>query len=122
MEYELNFLSDKGIVYVKTIGRLTIQKARQFSIEAIKLGHLNNSSKYIIDHSKTDLEQGIYKLHTDGGALEQFGFKKIDKVAVIISPQNDQNYVNENKSQEARWCDIKYFHNLSEAENWLLTD
>jgi hypothetical protein len=119
MEYTINFNTSKKIVNIKNEGRLNFQKASHYSIEATKLAHLNNCNKYLIDHTETTLERGVYKLHTDGAALEHFGFKSSDRVAIIISNANDGNQLNERTIQAAKWCSIKYFSSAREAENWL---
>lgn len=122
MNYKLNFLQDKEIVSIQYDGRLSFQNARESSIEATKLARLNNCNKYLIDHTGTSLEQGVYKLHTDGASLEQFGFKNTDRVAILISGEKDEHYFVEKQSQEARWCDVKYFDGIEEAEQWLKSD
>ena len=119
MSYKLNFLIGPEIVCIENEGKLNFQKAREFSEEATKLAHLNNCNKYLIDHTGTKLEHGIYKLHTDGAALEQFGFKSTDRIAIIISREKDGHYFSEKLSQEARWCSVKYFDSNEEAVLWL---
>ena len=85
MEYTIEYLEDKKIVQVKVKGRVNFQIAQQYSMEARKLAHEYNCKKYLINHSKTSLEANIYKIHTDGDALEKFGFKNTEKVAIVIS-------------------------------------
>lgn len=122
MKYKLEFLPDKGIVSIKIEGRLNFQNTRRYSVEATKLAHLNNCNKYLIDHTNTNLEQGIYKLHTDGATLERFGFKSTDRIAIIISREKDGHYFIEKQSKEARWSSIKYFDGIKKAIHWLVSD
>ncbi len=122
MEYKLEFLSGKGIVSVKNEGRLNFQKARQYSVEATKLAHLNSCNKYLIDHTSTKSERGIYKLHADGAALERFGFKSTDRIAIVMTSKREENSFIKNKSQEARWCSVKYFNDIKKAVSWLVRD
>ena len=119
MEYILKYNTGKKIVKIKNEGRLNFQKASQYSMEATKLAHQNNCNKYLIDHTDTILERGLYKLHTDGAALENFGFKSSDRVAIIISSASEGHHLNDRAVNAARWCSIKYFNVLKEAENWL---
>lgn len=120
MEYEVNYNTGKKIVNIKNEGRLNFQKASQYSIEATKLAHENNCNKYLIDHTDTVLERGLYKLHTDGAALENFGFKSTDRVAIIISSASEGHHLNDRAVNAARWCSVKYFNVLKEAEKWLV--
>jgi hypothetical protein len=122
MEYTINFNVSKNVIKIKNEGRLNFQKASQYSIEATKLAHLNNCHRYLIDHTETLLERGIWKLHTDGAALEHFGFKNSDRVAIVISSASEGNFLNEKAINAAKWCSIKYFNALKEAERWLAKD
>ena len=89
MEYTIDYLEGKKIVLVKVKGRVNFQIVQQYSIEAIKRAREYNCKKYLIDHSKTSLEAKIYKLHTDGDALQKFGFKTTDKIAIVIKRAKD---------------------------------
>ena len=86
MEYKVDYLEDKKIVQVKVKGRVNYQIVQQYSIEAVKLARENNCRKFLINHSKTLLEDGIYKIHTDGDALEKFGFK-IQRIHGNVPPR-----------------------------------
>ena len=119
MEYTVNYNHSKKIVVIKNEGRLNFQKASQYSIEAIKLAHLNNCNRYLIDHTDTRLEHGLYKLHTDGAALENFGFKSTDCVAIMLLNSSEGHSLNNKIVNAARWCRVKYFNVPKEAEKWL---
>jgi hypothetical protein len=120
MEYKLEYLEDKKIVQVKVKGRVNFQIAQQYSKEAIKLAHEYNCKKYLINHSKTSLEANIYKIHTDGDALERFGFKNTDKIAIVISRERDDLRFNEATDANVRWSNFKYFGEAKEAITWLV--
>jgi hypothetical protein len=122
IEYTVNFNADKNILYIKNGGRLNFQKASQYSTEATKLARQNNCNRYLIDHTDTLLEHGLYKLHTDGAALENFGFKNSDRVAIIISSESEGHSLNDKAINAAKWCSVKYFSVLNEAEEWLTND
>jgi hypothetical protein len=119
MGYKLSFLEDKNIVRVKIQGRVNFGKAQQYSAEAIKLAHENNCSKFLLDHTSTLPEAGGYKLHTDGDALEHFGFRSNDKIAIVISGDNYSNHINDSSKSNVKWSDTKYFNNEIEAIEWL---
>ena len=69
MGYTIDYLEDKKIVQVVIKGRVNFKLAQQYSMEAIKLAREYNCKKYLINHSKTLLEENIYKIHTDGPML-----------------------------------------------------
>ncbi len=122
MSYKINYLDDKNIVQVNVQGRLNFGMVQHYSLESIKLAHEYNCNKFIINHTKSLQEAGIYKLHTDGDVLEQFGFKSSDKIAIVISSdQNDDHFLKTTKSN-VKWCDFRYFNTIGKANKWLLED
>ena len=119
MEYTVEYLEVKKIVQVKVIGRVNFQIAEQYSNEARKLAHEYDCIKYLINHSKTSLEANIYKIHTDGDALEQFGFTSTDKIAIVISRDRDDLRFSEATDANVKWSNFKYFDSVKEAVSWL---
>ena len=122
MEYSIEYNADKEIINITVKGKIDFKSAEKYSIEAIKLAHLNKCHKFLIDHTKTKPEEtGIYKLHTDGAALEKFGFKDTDKIAILIVPPKDDGLFPEKNEHNAKWSNFKYFGNVKEALHWLNT-
>jgi hypothetical protein len=120
MGYVIDYRKDKKFVYIKFAGILNFKLAEKYSVEALKLAHQNNCHKFLIDHTETKLEDaGIYKLHTDGAALEKFGFKSIDKIAIVVLHIKDDRLFFEKAEQDANWSNFKYFGKVEEALNWL---
>ena len=119
MGYVIDYNHDKNFVNIKVEGKINFRLAEKYSVEAIKLAHQNNCHKFLINHTGTKLEDaGIYKLHTDGAALEKFGFKSKDKIAIVISGIKDDRLFSEKAEQDAKWCNFKYFGTIEEALNW----
>jgi len=119
MEYSVDYLGDKKIVQVVIKGRVNFKLAQQYAMEAIKLAREYNCKKYLINHTKTLLEENIYKIHTDGDALEQFGFKSTDKIAVVISRKRDDLRFSEATDANVKWSNFKYFGDMKAAIHWL---
>jgi hypothetical protein len=67
-------------------------------------------------------EAGIYKIHTDGDALEQFGFLSSDKIAIVISGDNKDSHFSENTDSNVKWSNFKYFNAVEKAVNWLIAE
>lgn len=122
MGYTLDYQSDKEIVKVTVVGKLSFSIARQYSIEAGKLASSNKCNKFLIDHTKTILQDGIYKIHTDGEELEEFGFKKTDRIAIVISRDKDDLHFIEKDYLQLGWNNLKYFNSVEEAVNWLVEE
>jgi hypothetical protein len=119
MEYTVDYLEDKKIVQVKVKGRVNFQIVQQYSIEAVKLARENDCRKFLINHIKTSLEDSIYKIHTDGDALEKFGFKTTDKIGIVVSRSQDELRFSEATDANVKWSNFKYFGTAKEAVAWL---
>ena len=119
MGFTVDYQTDRDVVVIKTRGRLNFKTAQQYSIEATKLAHRNKCNKYLIDHTETELKNGIHKLHTDGDELEQFGFKGKDRLAIVILHAKDDARFSENFSQNKGWSNFRYFDNVKDAFQWL---
>ncbi len=123
MGYIIDYDLDRDLVNIKVKGKLSFKLAEKYSIEAIKLAHENKCHKFLINHTETKLEEGgIYKLHTDGAALEKFGFKNIDKIAIVISHIKDDRLFFEKIERDAKWSNFKYFSTIEESIDWLGTE
>lgn len=120
MGYKLSFHEGRNIVHVIIRGRVNFGTVQQYSTEAIKLAHENNCTKFLFDHTDTLPEAGGYKLHTDGDALEHFGFRSSDKIAFVVSGDYDSNHINDSSKSNVKWSDTRYFNNEAEAIDWLL--
>lgn len=122
MSYKIDYLEDKKIVQVKIQGRVNFRIVQQYSIEAIKLARQYNCKNFLINHSKTLLEASIYKIHTDGDALEQFGFNSGDKIAIVISSGKKDSHFFETTDSNVKWSNFKYFNTIEKAVRWLEED
>ncbi len=122
MEYIIDYNPDTNLISIKLKGRLSFKQAEKYSVEAVKLARQNSCHKFLINHSETKLEgAGIYKLHTDGAALEKFGFKELDKIAIVVSRIKDDRLFFGKIEHDAKWSNFKYFGTVEEALNWLNT-
>ena len=122
MSHTINYLEDKKIVQVEIQGRVDFRIVQQYSIDAIKIARENNCKNFLINHSKTLLEAGIYKIHTDGDALEQFGFNSSDKIAIVISSGKKDSHFFETAHSNVKWSNFKYFNTIEKAVRWLEED
>ncbi|MFZ0456654.1 MAG: hypothetical protein WCE54_02745 [Ignavibacteriaceae bacterium] len=123
MVYAIDYESEKRIIDIKIKGKLNFKLAEKYSIEALKLAHENSCHKFLFNHEETKLDcSGIYKLYTNGEALEKFGFKSFDKIAIVISRIKDDHLFFQKIEHNAKWSNFKYFDNTAEAVNWLGSD
>ena len=122
MEYLIDYNTDKKFVSVKVKGKLNFKLVEQYSVEAAKLAHSKSCHKFLIDHTETKLDEGIYKLHTDGAALEKFGFKSNDRIAIVILRAKDSSHFFDKKVFDVKWSNFKYFDTVKEAIKWIVSD
>jgi len=121
MEYVIDYNTDKKFVSVKVKGKLNFKLVEQYSVEAAKLAHSKSCHKFLIDHTETKLDEGIYKLHTDGAALEKFGFKSNDRIAIVILRAKDSSHFFDKKVFDVKWSNFKYFDTVKEAIDWIVS-
>lgn len=121
MKYTVDYLPDKDIISVKLEGRLNFKLAEQISKDAIKSAKENSCSHFLIDHTETETESGVYKLHVSGDELEEFGFQKSDTIAFITAKHARKNELHESKSEHDKWPTVKFFNstNVQKAVDWL---
>jgi len=122
MSYTIDYQEDKKIVHIRIQGRVNFKIVQQYSIDAIKLARDYKCKKFIINHSKTLLEAGIYKIHTDGDALEKFGFNVRDKIAIVISSGKNDSLFFEKADSNVKWSNFKYFNTFEKAIHLLEKD
>lgn len=116
------YLPEKGIIEIEIKGRLSYDIAKNYSMEAQKLGRENHCSKYLFDHSNTTLTKGIQRIYTDGAVLEQFGFKVTDKIAILIKCKKDNPLLLNEGRNNIKWSNCRYFSSYSKASSWLIKD
>lgn len=121
MSYTIEYLPNKQIVLTKIKGRLNFKTVEQYSKEALKLARQVECSRYLFDHSKTTLDNGINKIHADGDELQQFGFLNTDRIAIVITDQGNDSDLLDPDSKNTNWSTIKYFYasQMKEAISWL---
>ncbi|MFZ0454577.1 MAG: hypothetical protein WCE54_10670 [Ignavibacteriaceae bacterium] len=120
MDYTIDYNRDGDFANINVKGKLSFKQAEKYSVEAVKLAHQNNCHKYLFNHKETKLDcSGIYKLYTNGEALEKFGFKTNDKIAIVISRIKDDHLFFEKIEHNAKWSNFKYFDSVKEALIWL---
>ncbi len=122
MGYLVNYLPDERIVKIIIQGRLNFTTARKYSKEAIKLARKNNCSKFLIDHTKTKLIEGIHHIYTDGAVLEEFGFQVTDKIAIFIECKHENALLLETAANNIKWSNFGYFNASDKAVAWLSED
>ena len=122
MKYTIDYFPEKKFVSVKMNGRLNFQVAEEYSKEAIKLGHNNLCSKFLIDHQDTILKKGSTNVHATGDELQQFGFVKTDRIAIIVNKLNGSRKILEPENRNTSWSNFKYFtsNKVDKALDWLL--
>lgn len=119
MGYVTEYQSDTEIVAVKIEGKLNFDIVRQYSTESTKLARLNKCEKFLIEHTGEDQKSGAYHVHADRSELEQFGFKKTDLIAIVISLSKQDQLAVESAGYDAGWNNVKYFKSAEEAALWL---
>ena len=90
--WEIKLLKDRGIVNIIQSDIMNKNNVIQITEEAIRYGKENGINKYLVDHRNMMFESflsvlDIYHLPKD---IEKIGGKPSNKVAVIISSENER--------------------------------
>jgi hypothetical protein len=120
MGYKIEYTANNEIVKIIIDGRVNFNTARKYSKEAIEFSLDYNCVKFLFDHSKTKLTEGIRRIYTDGDILEQFGFQPKDKIAILIECEKDDPLLRETNSINAKWSNFRYFNSGKKALEWLI--
>ena len=121
MEYTIDYLPNKEIIDIKVKGRLNFQIAEQYSKEALKLARKNNCVKFLFNLKEIAIHEGSTNLHTAGDDLQQFGFKSLHKIAIIVKDLKVNTSLQESEKGNTNWSTLKYFgaNGIEKALEWL---
>lgn len=120
MGYETEYQSENGIVKVKIEGKLNFDIVRKYSTESTTLARRNKCDKFLIEHAGDDHKSETYHIHADRAELQQFGFTKTDRIAIVISLSKKDHLSLETAGYDAGWSNVKFFKNTEEATRWLV--
>ena len=122
MEYTIDYITDKKIVYVKLTGKINYQIAKQYSTEALKRARKNNCRSFIFDHSGTTVEDKINNFHVAGEELQQFGFLNTDRIAIVVASIDENSQLIKQEKQNSRLSVLRYFpkNKIQIAYDWLI--
>ena len=107
---------------IRIQGRVNFKIVQLYSIDALKLARNYKCKKFLINHSKTLLGTVKYKIHTDGDALEKFGFNVSNKIAIVISSGKNDSHFFEKSDSNVKWSNFKYFNTFEKAIHLLEKD
>ncbi|MBU0558395.1 MAG: hypothetical protein KJ799_14395 [Bacteroidetes bacterium] len=121
MDYTIDYMPDKNIVVIQMKGRLNFQIAEQYSREAVKLARQNNCTKFLLNHTETEIRAAVNKFHTTGHELQQFGFKSTDRIAIVVTNLASHSNLLKPENKNNTWCNFNYFDavKIEKAYKWL---
>jgi hypothetical protein len=122
MNWEIEYLQQEGVVYVRTWGTLTDVHANQMMIaEAVAEAEKHGATKCLIDDRDLTLEIGIVDLYYLPEAFSDLGVRHEYKVAIVfpVGSLKEENF----KFYETRAANLGYTHRLfsdpDAALDWL---
>ena len=121
LNYSVEYLAEKKIIYVSIIGRMDFHSAEKYSKEALLLAQKKKCRKFIFDHRFTVFHGSSVNFHTSEDELQQFGFKSSDQIAIILRIQKNGTKLKEETNRNNTWSILKYFYSKDklEAIDWL---
>ena len=122
MPYRIEFLEDKGIVLVESIGELTYKEFVKETQEAQELARKKNTRLFLSDCSRLIVKAGTLELFDFPAMYQRIGSPKTSKIAVLMSgdttTDKDIRFY-ETVCQNRGW-QVMAFMSRDEAVKWLL--
>lgn len=88
MAWDIEYLSDTGVVQVTAHGLHDRAMLRQLTRDAVAAGHAHRSARFLIDHRLTRLALGTAEIFDMPKRGEDAGFGAGLRIAIVIEPDS----------------------------------
>ena len=119
MEFEIYFNPHKKIVFATIYGKSDFPMAYRTSMEGKRIGEENGCHYFLIDMTKAIVKYSVLDAVNFVVGLNELKFSRHDKVAFIISRDDNIYRFAETVALNRGWLGVKHFTNQDAAEQWL---
>lgn len=122
MLYTHTFEPKHGHVLEVVEGEITKPLAEDMSREGLALGGQHSCKKYLLDWTKAKIKASTVDIYLYALELYELGLRKCDRVAVIMSHDEDDRKDHrffETVAKNRGWFNIHYFEDADSAIEWL---
>jgi hypothetical protein len=85
MNWEIDYVEDKGIVKVKTSGQRSRDDIKRFSEETLAAGRKKDVNAFLLDQKETAFGLSVLEIDRLPSVLRDTGFSARDRMAVLIN-------------------------------------
>ncbi len=121
MNWEIKYLQDYDIAFAKVLNPLSVEDAKQLSIDLRNVASEHDSHKYLIDHRGVDVVMSVSDIQEVPQALREASADFLGKIAILIdpdAPKSERFEIFKNVLAKA-WMHFELFSNEQKARDWL---
>ncbi|MEJ2721032.1 MAG: hypothetical protein P8181_07800 [bacterium] len=122
MKYTQTFEPDGEYVLERVEGGVTRLEAEEKTPKGLALGHEHNCRRYLLDWKKANITASTVDIYIYALELYELGLRPSDRVAVVISDDEDDRRNHrffETVARNRGWYNIHYFEDVDSAIEWL---
>jgi hypothetical protein len=86
MKWKIDYVEDRGIVQVKTTGKMSWEERRKLTEDALAAGRKMNFSAFLVDQKETAFGLSAQEINRLPVVLRDIGFGPEDRMAILINP------------------------------------
>lgn len=121
MNWEIEYLQEYDIAFAKVLNPLSVEDAKQLSIDLKKAASEHDSHKYLIDHRGVDVVMSVSDIEKVPEALREAGADFLGKIAILVdpdAPKSERFEIFKNVLAKA-WMHFELFSDEQKARDWL---
>ena len=119
MEWNIEYLLDAHLIYVKTKGILTANAANLMVKEIVKAADCHQCDRQIIDHRETSFALSLFEYYERPEVNSKIGISSKWKIAMVFKELNENTYFMETVFRN-RGYNFCQFDDLEKARDWVL--
>ena len=121
MDYSLKYSEKRDNVEVNILKILTTDLAEEIVTESVKLARKNSCDSFLFDARGAFLKADIWKSYKLFAYPEKMGFKRSDKIVLLIEKHKPMYKFAETVATNRGW-ELRCIDDELEANEWLQTE
>lgn len=123
MGWEIEYLDEDSIVFIKVVNPVTFEGTTQICREATKLAGAYKTHRYLVDHRDVDVVMPVSDIVKVPNAFREIGTDFEGKTAILLDFSAPKYYIFEllKKVMGQAWLHFELFHDKERAVAWLRT-
>lgn len=121
MEWNIEYIVEQELLYVKTKGRLTKESANLMLRDAVQAMDKYGCSKQLVDHRETVFELTILEYYERPDVNKEIGMSYSWKIAMVFKELTENTRFMETVFRN-RGYNFRQFDDIDEAREWVLSE